>query len=331
MEFLKAQFTKIPHITPIKLLNSVVLITGANAGLGFETAREVLKFEPRRLILAVRSIERGKAAKITLESSKAPNTQIEIQELDQGSFDSVQAFAKRLEGQRIDIAILNAGVFSPKWTSTSDGYESDLQVNTLSPALLSLLLLPNLRLAASSSQPSAVKPHLTIVSSGLHKMAKFKESEQPEGQILNTLNEKTKYNQQDRYPVSKTVGLLWTKELAKRIPCSDIVINAPTPGFCKTGLMGNTAGGMKYVLTLFAALFGRSAEDGARCIIDAALIKGPETHGRYLSETIVQDESPLIRSSTGGSQIRYSLVIPDSGLAYSVLKYKENFQRVHMY
>lgn len=109
MEFIKAQITKIPHIIPVNLSASTVLITGANTGLGFEAAREVLPSNPKRLILAVRNIEKGNVAKNDLERGKNGTTKIEVRKLDQGSFVSIQSLIRDLKGERVDIAILNAG------------------------------------------------------------------------------------------------------------------------------------------------------------------------------------------------------------------------------
>jgi NAD(P)-dependent dehydrogenase (short-subunit alcohol dehydrogenase family) len=109
MDFFRAQFTKIPQIVPINLSTSTVLITGANSGIGFETAREVLRSKPKRLILAVRSLERGNTASSELAKVKSPSTEIDVRQLDQSSFSSVKVFAEGLSGQKVDIAILNAG------------------------------------------------------------------------------------------------------------------------------------------------------------------------------------------------------------------------------
>jgi retinol dehydrogenase-12 len=140
---------------------------------------------------------------------------------------------------------------------------------------------------------------MTIVSSGLHESAKFPERERPKGEILSALNDEKQYAQADRYPVSKTIGLLWTKALASKVASSEVIINAPTPGFCKTGLMGNTSGIMGFVIKLTTILLGRSVEDGARCLVDAAVVSTEKTHGRYLSETNIKAESELIRSQEG--------------------------------
>ena len=109
MEFIRAQRTKIPQILPTNLSNKTVLITGSNAGLGLEAAREILSHNPGRLILAVRNLEKGNAVRKQLDEIKAASTAIEARTLDQSSFASVRAFVKGLNGERIDFALLNAG------------------------------------------------------------------------------------------------------------------------------------------------------------------------------------------------------------------------------
>jgi len=319
MDFIKSQFTRLPLLTPVNLTPCTVLITGANAGLGYETAKEILASRPARLILAVRSLERGKRAASELAKLKESNTEIDVRQLDQAKFSSVKDFVDGLQGQKIDIAILNAGranasseepwlvahtntgTWSFKWEQTVDGYESDIAVNVLGPALLSLLLLPNLRRAVSSrsSNSDVPPPHLTFVSSGLHAMAKFPERKLASGNVLSTLNDPRKYDGTDRYATSKLISLLWTKELAKRTEGEGIVINAPNPGFCKTGILGNSAGTMKWVMKASEKLVGRSPVDGGRCIVDGATIKGTESHGRYLSEMKVANEVEYARSESG--------------------------------
>jgi NAD(P)-dependent dehydrogenase (short-subunit alcohol dehydrogenase family) len=301
MDFFKAQFTKIPQINPVNLSNSTILITGANAGIGFEAAREILKSKPKRLILAVRSLERGNSAASELAKVKAASTEIDVRQLDQSSFSSVKAFADGLNGQKVDVAILNAGTWSFKWSQTGNGYETDLQVNVLSPALLSLLLLPNLRNAAAAraTGSDSPKPHLSFVSSGLAEMAKFPERKLPQGDVLPALNDQSKYNGADRYSTTKLIGLLWAKEFAKVTANDQIVVNAPNPGFCRTSLMKESSGIMKYMVKAFSLSMGRSPEDGAKCVVDGAIVKGDESHGKYLSEAQIKDEAPMARGEEG--------------------------------
>lgn len=191
-------------------------------------------------------------------------------------------------------------MWNTKLATTSDGYESDLQVNYLGPALLSLLLLPNLRIAASKPRlANTPKPHLTIVASGLHEMAQFPQKKLPAGEVLAALNDPKQYAQKDRYPTTKLLNLLWTRSLASKVPSSEIIINASAPGFCKTGLFRDNSGVAGFVLKLAMLLLGRSAEDGARCLVDAAITKTEESHGLYLSEMKAAPESELVRSKEG--------------------------------
>ena len=89
------------------------------------------------------------------------------------------------------------------------------------------------------------------------------------------------------------------RELASRVKSSDVVVNAVNPGFCKMGLMRNARGVVYYLSGGAQFLLGREAVDGARCLVDAAVMKGPEAHGLYLSEMQIKVESDLVRSAKG--------------------------------
>ena len=192
------------------------------------------------------------------------------------------------------------GVWNTRFNPSADGLESDLQVNTLAPALLSLLLLPNLRLAASSaSPPNAPKPHLIFVSSGLHETAKFPERKLGAGRILAALNDPKQYKQSDRYPTTKVIGIFWMRELASRVSSSDIIVNSVNPGFCKTDLTSNVKGIQAQIMAFAGWAIGRPALEGGRCLVDAAVVQGPETHGKYVSELRVKAESSLVSGPEG--------------------------------
>jgi retinol dehydrogenase 12 len=145
-----------------------VLIAGANSGIGRETARQCVRLNAKIVILAVRTLPKGEEAKAnTLQSKPSSKTDIQIWELEMSSFESVSAFGKLAdEFPRLDIAILNAAVSQFIWTtSTTSGYEASLQVNHLSTAMLSLLLLPVLkRTSEALKRPS----RLTFTSTEMH-------------------------------------------------------------------------------------------------------------------------------------------------------------------
>jgi retinol dehydrogenase-12 len=109
MDFIRAQLTKIPRVIPVDLSRSTVLITGANSGLGLEAAREILISKPERLILAVRDVVKGDEARKLLAGANLSGAKIDVRKLDQSSFKSIQDFVAQLKGERVDIAILNAG------------------------------------------------------------------------------------------------------------------------------------------------------------------------------------------------------------------------------
>jgi retinol dehydrogenase-12 len=113
-----------------------VIVTGANSGVGLEAARLFYNMNPARLVLAVRSKEKGEEAKKDIESKKNSfgRTSVEVWELNLESFESVKQFAKRCndELQRLDILMENAGLGMAPWSTTSDGWETQYVLSSSS-------------------------------------------------------------------------------------------------------------------------------------------------------------------------------------------------------
>jgi len=125
IQWVRDQFLDLPLVSE-NLEGRIVIVTGANTGLGFECAMHLLRMKPAKLILAVRSIEKGQAAALRLidETKETRPDIVDVWELDMASFVSVQAFAQRAETlPRLDIAVLNSGVCTWAWDTTGDGYE----------------------------------------------------------------------------------------------------------------------------------------------------------------------------------------------------------------
>jgi NAD(P)-dependent dehydrogenase (short-subunit alcohol dehydrogenase family) len=145
------------------LEGKVAIITGANCGLGFESARQLLTLGLSHLVVAVRSIEKGKAAASKLRLANSAAT-VDVWALDMESYDSVQAFVHKCDTElsRIDYAILNAGL-GPMimHTNPSTGHETTIQVNHISTILLTILLLPVLKAKSTRDNPA----RLTVVNS----------------------------------------------------------------------------------------------------------------------------------------------------------------------
>ena len=264
-------------IAPQNLSSQTVLVTGSNVGIGLAAIQLLMDFKVSRVIMAVRTPSKGEEAKKTLLKAH-PACSIEVWPLDMDSFESVVAFGKRAQGlDRLDIVLLNAGVKKQEWEKNKrTGHETTVQVNHYSTALLSLLLLPPLKAtAARYGKPSRI----TITSSEVHMWTPFKERTAPS--ILDELDNEKNWGNPDRYNVSKLLNVLWTRELASKVKSSEIVINTVNPGLVKSSLHRENTNGMEKKFTEF---FGRTTEEGARTILDAAVIQGPQTHGGYLSE-----------------------------------------------
>jgi retinol dehydrogenase-12 len=125
IQWIRDQFLDLPLVSE-NLEGRIVIVTGANTGLGFECAVQLLRMKPAKLILAVRSIEKGQAAALRMidETNETRPDIVDVWQLDMASFASVQAFSQRVETlPRLDIAVLNSGVLTREWDTTKDGYE----------------------------------------------------------------------------------------------------------------------------------------------------------------------------------------------------------------
>jgi NAD(P)-dependent dehydrogenase (short-subunit alcohol dehydrogenase family) len=301
------------RLPPPKSFDSqTVLITGANTGLGREAARQALELGASTVIMGVRTLSKGEAAKQDI-IRKSPSTgvairpeAIEVWQLDMESFESVKSFASRAEryvktgGGRLDVAIMNAGVATGKFVQTpEDGWERSLQVNCLSTALLSLRLLPLLQHSNSKSSSTSL-PHLVIVASDIHAIASFPERTAPN--ILQALNDREQWekgqtrNPAERYAVTKLLDHFIAIELANKVTSSiqdgampSVIVNSLTPGFCKSDLMSPSRGEKAPLpLRVMQWLVARDVTEGAKTYVDAA-VQGVSSHGKWLENQVVTE------------------------------------------
>lgn len=225
-------FTSVPKPTG-SYAGKTVIVTGSNVGLGLEAARHFTRLGAAKVILAVRSVNKGDNAKADIEKTTGVRNVVEVWQLDMSSYESVLAFAARAEKElaRLDIALLNAGIQAGKF-ETFEKDESTITVNVVSTFLLALALLPKLK---ATSATFNIRPTLTIVASDVHFVTHFREKDVPEGRIFAKLNEPTE-NMQERYFVSKLMEVLVVRAWADRKPASQIpvTINFVNPGYCKS-------------------------------------------------------------------------------------------------
>jgi retinol dehydrogenase-12 len=290
IEFLSAQLFITPQVPTTSLGGQTVVITGANRGLGFEAAKHVARLGASKLILAVRSVSNGEAAKASiLKGNPTKKLDIEVWPLDLTNYDSVKAFVIRAETlPRIDAILNNAGISTAVFTLAEDN-ESTITINVISTFLLSILLLPKLR---STAEKFFTTPRITIVGSEVHNWVAFKERNVPDGEVLAGLNDRSKANMKERYFLSKLLVMFGVRELAALIDASSkksgvasVVLNCPAPGFVATELDHENANSV--IFKIMNKVLARNVEVGSRPLVDG-MVRGKESHGQYLSESKVK-------------------------------------------
>ncbi len=263
------------------LSGKTAVVTGANTGLGYEACLQLLGLELSRLVLAVRSLDKGEAAANKMRAL-FPKASIEVWQLDMCSYESVQAFARRIESElpRLDIALLNAGMIKFTFnTVKSTGHEETLQVNYLSTILLAILLLPAMKAKRPRDGPPA---RLTIVSAALTLAAKFPERDRVP--VLAAFDDAKLFTNDETYNSTKLLAHMFLWNLADCVSADDVIVNLADPAWCKgTQLAREVTGvGMRLGVKLFGATTGRSPKVGASCFVDAIVNKGAESHGCFL-------------------------------------------------
>ncbi|MER7049592.1 oxidoreductase [Streptomyces jumonjinensis] len=239
----------------------VAVVTGANSGIGYVTARELAR-SGARVVMACRSPERGRAALERLRA-EVPGAAAETGELDLGSLDSIRAFAERelpaLGHDRIDLLINNAGIAMAPLERTSDGFESHFGVNHLGAFALTGLLLPRL---LAGDEPRVV----TVSSEG-----------QRFGTVdLGNLNAERGYRPGRAYMQSKRANIYFAVEFQRRLDASGLKLRSMVvaPGNTRSNIITGRAhergrlyaGFIKLTLLL---LFSPTPE-GARTTLYAA-------------------------------------------------------------
>lgn len=241
------------------------IITGANAGIGFELS-SVLSARGARVLLGCR--EKGKAEEASVRiKQQTPHANLAWLPLDLGDIESVRtAAAKASQEPRIDALINNAGIMNPPLTRTKQGFESQFGVNHLGVFALTSLLLPKL-----AQMPGS---RIVVTSSIAHLKAKID---------WDDLNAERSYSKVDRYGASKLANALFFFELDRRLRANHSPITAVGvhPGVASTSLGRHM--GMLQLFTPLVGLLLNSADKGAWPALLGAT--GPVKPGGYYGPT----------------------------------------------
>jgi NAD(P)-dependent dehydrogenase (short-subunit alcohol dehydrogenase family) len=198
------------------------IVTGANTGIGLETARELAR-KGAHVTLACRSRDKGEAALADIRST-VPAASVDLQLLDLADLRDVAAFADRFKAAnaRLDLLVCNAGVMAPPASKTAQGFELQFGVNHLAHFALTGALLP-LLLATPGAR-------IVVVSSNAGGMGKID---------FDDLNfEKRGYSAWPAYSQSKLANQLFVRELSCRLRAagSTVMATAAHPGWTATEL-----------------------------------------------------------------------------------------------
>ena len=235
-----------------------VIITGANSGLGAETAT-ALAARGAHVVLACRNT--AKAGEVAARIGDKAT----VRALDLADLDSVRAFAGTVGGA--DVLINNAGIMAVPLRRTAQGFESQIGTNHLGHFALTALLLPT------------ITDRVVTLSSGLHQLGRID---------LGDLNwERRRYRRWQAYGDSKMANLMFGLELAERLRAAGSAIRSQIahPGYASTGLVGHTETLLDPIARLGARLpIAQSAADGALPTLLAATAPDAES-GRFYGPT----------------------------------------------
>jgi NAD(P)-dependent dehydrogenase (short-subunit alcohol dehydrogenase family) len=239
------------------------VVTGANSGLGFETARQ-LAAHGARVMLTTRSEAKGQAA-VDRIKSESPDALVEFRVLDLADLDSVRAFAGAITGSAIavDVLVNNAGVMFPPRALTRQGFESQFATNHLGHFALTGLMFATIRRGADA--------RVVTVSSLEHKGGSIH---------FDDLTGERSYSPRGFYQQSKYANVLFGLELDRRVRAAGIDVRSllAHPGWAATNLQTSApTGTMKQLMKVGNRLLAQSAEVGALSQLYAAVDPAAES------------------------------------------------------
>jgi NAD(P)-dependent dehydrogenase (short-subunit alcohol dehydrogenase family) len=248
----------------------VAIVTGANTGLGFETAK-AFATKGITTVMACRTLARGLDAKSRIEAAVA-GADLTVMQLDLADLTSVRTFAEAFRAAHgsLDLLILNAGIMMPPYSKTVDGFESQMGANYFGHFLLTSLLI--------DLMPDTPSSRVVALSSVSHKGGKKRIS-------FEDINWENAYSAGDAYSQTKLACLMFGNTLDRRLKAAgrSIVALSAHPGISNTELSRNAPKLLTTVLRYtLAPLLTHPPHKAALPQIQAALdadAKGGEYYG----------------------------------------------------
>jgi NAD(P)-dependent dehydrogenase (short-subunit alcohol dehydrogenase family) len=267
---------------PASMSGKLCIVTGANSGIGKETALGLAQ-KGARVVMVCRNAEKGRAAleEIRRESG---SSQVDLVIADMSSQASVRALAEQIQRKypRLDVLVNNAGGASLARTLSTDGIEMTLAANHLGAALLTLLLLDLLKASAPS--------RIVNVSSS--------EAQHPARLDTNDLQfERRKYSGIAAYRQSKLLMNAFTFELARRLARTGVTANCLHPGAVATNIWSSDALPLigKLIIAVVKPFMLNSKQGAAVSLYLAASPEVAQVSGEYFVKSKPAKSNPLSR------------------------------------
>ncbi|MEZ4248743.1 MAG: SDR family oxidoreductase [Polyangiales bacterium] len=255
--------------------NKVVLVTGANSGIGKETAAALAK-EGAHVVLAIRNRAKGEAAADEIESRTGVRP--ELLTLDLASFASIREAAATFlaHHDKLHVLVNNAGLVLDSRTTTVEGFETTFGVNHLGHFLFTQLLLGALKKAAKEDREARI----VNVSSDAHRWAR-------RGLDWDDLQSEKKYASFDVYAKSKLANLYFTRALARRLEGTGVTVNALHPGVVATEFASSDDVGFftSFGFKLVRPFLKTSAQGAATSIFLASSPEVRGVTGKYFADS----------------------------------------------
>ena len=267
------------------------LVTGASAGIGLYTALGLAR-AGMRVIIAGRNPDRTEAAQRFIAAQAPAGAQIETALADFSSLASVRALAADVLGrhERLDVLVNNAGLISPRYAESADGYELTIAVNHLAPFLLTHLLLDRLKASAQGETASRI----VTVASIAHRGANLDPA---------TMTKPEGWTPLSAYGRSKLANILFTRTLARRLDPAIVTAACLHPGVIATDI-GNRAGRFSGLGWRLIRPFLAGPEKGAETSIFLATTADPAPfHGAYLINRAIARPSSAARDDHLGEAL----------------------------
>lgn len=276
---LGAPLSKVPR----DLTGKVCVVTGANSGIGFATAKQ-LGTLGADVVLVCRNPDKAAAAKTQLLEA-VPDGRFTIVLGDLGSGSAARDLGDRLRLQypRIDVLVNNAGILATEPGVTEDGEDRSRQVNHLGPADLTLSLLPSLERAGG---------RVVQVSSGMHHRG--------------SLDANDRFSIVRSYADAKLESLTFAAALKNRLADRGVSIQAVHPGAVKTNIASGKTVAQRLLSAgmAMASPFLRRPEQGAETVAWlAAAPEGPASGELYWYDRAVVDAHPTVTDEAAQKRV----------------------------